>query len=137
MEPAIRYTKTLDGIRLAYWTLGDGPPVLFMFPWASHLQLEWQIPANRYLYEELARTHRLVRFDLRGTRTPQHHVPTTLDHLVQDIAQVLDAVSAPRASIIAAESGPIAITFAAMRPDRVDRLVLLKRPSRWMTAALS
>ena len=125
MEPAIRYIKTHDG-GLAYWTLTT---VVFMFPWASHLQLEWQIPSNRYLYQELARSHRLVRFDLRGSGLSQHHVPMTLDHFVQDIADVLDAISAPRASIVAAgASGPIAITFAATCPDRVDRLVLLEAP---------
>ena len=28
MEPSIQYTRTTDGVNIAYWTIGDGLPVI-------------------------------------------------------------------------------------------------------------
>ncbi len=30
MEPRIQYAKTKDGVSIAYWTLGEGMPVVHM-----------------------------------------------------------------------------------------------------------
>ena len=30
MEPNIRYVEAADGVSIAYWTMGDGPPFLSM-----------------------------------------------------------------------------------------------------------
>ncbi len=30
MEPRIQYAKTEDGVSIAYWTLGDGKPLVSM-----------------------------------------------------------------------------------------------------------
>ncbi len=30
MEPRIQYAKTKDGVSIAYWTLGEGMPVMHM-----------------------------------------------------------------------------------------------------------
>ena len=44
-EPRIQYAKTKDGVSIAYWTLGEGLPVVVMAsPPFSHIQLEWQWP---------------------------------------------------------------------------------------------
>jgi hypothetical protein len=32
MEPRIQYAKTTDGVSIAFWTLGEGKPLLHM-PW--------------------------------------------------------------------------------------------------------
>ena len=37
--PPIQYARTEDGVNIAYWTLGEGPPVLmFSLPTLSHLE---------------------------------------------------------------------------------------------------
>jgi len=43
MEPRIQYARTEDGVSIAFWTLGEGPPLVQMpnFP-LSHTQLDWQ-----------------------------------------------------------------------------------------------
>ena len=48
MEPRIQYAKTTDGVSIAYWTLGEGAPLVYMpeAPW-SHIQLEWGVPLRR------------------------------------------------------------------------------------------
>ena len=50
MEPRIQYAKTSDGVSIAYWTMGEGPPLVYMLgPHMSHCQLEWQLPEFKAL----------------------------------------------------------------------------------------
>ena len=30
MEPRIQYTKTEDGVNIAYWSVGEGDPVVWL-----------------------------------------------------------------------------------------------------------
>ena len=48
MEPRIQYARTADGVSIAYWTLGEGRPLVYMqqTPW-SHIQLEREVPLRR------------------------------------------------------------------------------------------
>lgn len=56
MPPLIRYVPTPDGVSLAYWTLGEGDPLIVMNgPPYSHVQFEWDLPAYRERLEYLAR----------------------------------------------------------------------------------
>ena len=43
--------------------------------WISHLELEWEAPPMRDLYERLAADHLLIRYDKRGTGLSdrEHH----------------------------------------------------------------
>ncbi len=43
MEPHIQYAKTSDGVNIAYWTLGDGEPLVLLPQFIiSNTQREWQ-----------------------------------------------------------------------------------------------
>ena len=66
-EPRIQYCTTSDGVSIAYWTLGEGQPLLMNSPlgW-SNISLEWEVPGLRQWYERLASRTMLVRFDQRG-----------------------------------------------------------------------
>src|SRR5947208_1278114 len=67
MEPRIQYAKTSDGVSIAYWVLGKGMPLVYASsPPFNHLQMEWQIPQLRLLFERLARGRMLVKYDHRG-----------------------------------------------------------------------
>ena len=76
MEPRIQYAKTSDGVNIAFWTLGEGMPLVEMptLPW-SHIQLEWQNAGYRSFYERLAENRRLVRYDSRGTGLADRDLP--------------------------------------------------------------
>jgi hypothetical protein len=61
MKPRIQYAKTKDGVSIAFATLGDGMPLVYV-PSApyTHVQLGWQLPTRqRLLYEGLAGSQRL------------------------------------------------------------------------------
>ena len=60
-----------DGVRLAYATIGNGPPLVKASNWLTHLDFEWGSPIWRHWYAALSLHHRLVRYDERG----QWHVP--------------------------------------------------------------
>ena len=126
MEPRIQYAKTKDGVSIAYWTLGEGIPLVYMAggPW-SHIEL-WQVPECRRWYERLARKRMLVRYDVRGTGLSERDVSDySLDALVLDLEAVVDRLSLDGFELLgAADAGPVAITYAARHPERVSRLVL-------------
>src|SRR3972149_2970127 len=67
MEPRIQYAQTSDGVSIAYWTLGEGLPLGYMdLGGFSHIQLEWEVPAFRRVYERMAQKRMVVRYDSRG-----------------------------------------------------------------------
>ena len=55
VEPRIQYAKTSDGVSIAYTVFGEGPPLVIPPSLtASHLQMEWEMPARRAAFERLA-----------------------------------------------------------------------------------
>ena len=56
--PETRYANALDGTRLAYKVLGEGPvDLVYLQPWFSHIEYIWEEP-------------RYERFLLRWPRFP-------------------------------------------------------------------
>lgn len=128
IEPRIQYATTADGVSIAFWTVGDGTP-LVLLPYIpfSHIQLEWQMSQPRRWYERLAgSTRMLVRYDGRGTGLSQRQIPTfSLDALVQDLEAVVDHLGLERFALFAiADSGVTAIAYAARHPELVSHLIL-------------
>ena len=126
-EPQIHYATASDGVRIAYWAIGDGPPLLHMPPMPfSHIQKEWENPACRAYYCDLAADLRLVRYDCRGAglsdRTVTDYSP---DAHARDILGVADRLGLERFALLGfGHSGGAAIHFAADHPERVSHLVL-------------
>ena len=65
MDQEIRFLD-FEGARLAYSTVGEGTPIVFGPRWVSHLEEEWADPRQRAFYSEVAKTHRVLRFDRVG-----------------------------------------------------------------------
>ena len=127
MEPRIQYAKTSDGVNIAFWTLGEGEPLVFMpaLP-HSHIQLEWQVPEWRLWFERIAERRKLIRYDPRGSGLSERDVTDfSLDSQVLDLQAVADRLGLENIAILAALSaGPVAIAYAARHPERVSRLIL-------------
>ncbi len=100
---------------------GDGPPILCIMGWRANL--DWWPPA---LIESLARRHRVILFDNRGsgrTRDPGGKISMT--SLADDAAALLAALAVPRAHVLGVSmGGMIAQELALRHPGLVDRLVL-------------
>jgi pimeloyl-ACP methyl ester carboxylesterase len=65
MEQSIQFTE-VDSRRIAYATVGEGPPLVFGGRFVTHLEEEWNDPRARSFFEDLARRHRVVRYDRLG-----------------------------------------------------------------------
>ena len=124
MEPQIRYAKTADGVNIAYYAIGNGPPLLNVeFP--SNLLAAWKI--QRQLYEAAARAFTLISYDARGCGLSDRNVTDfSIDGMVRDIEAVMDDVGVQTVRMIAlgGATTPVAVAFAARHPERVSRLVL-------------
>ena len=125
VEQEIRFCE-LDGRRIAYATVGEGPTLLFGGRWVTHLEEEWEDPHARVFFEELAHTHRVVRYDRLGAGlSDRDEVGTpTVESEMRALATVLDACSRDRASLFACSCAGVATAlFASVAPERVEKLV--------------
>jgi class 3 adenylate cyclase len=127
MEPRIQYARTADGVSIAFYTLGDGMPLVYLpnIP-LGHIQMEWQFPESRRWYERLAEKRKLVRYDGRGWGLSERDVTDySLDVLMLDLEAVVDRLSLERFALLGVlQMGPVAIAYAARNPERVSHLVL-------------
>jgi len=127
MEPRIQYAQTADGVSIAFWTLGEGMPLVHMpnIP-VSHIRTEWQVREVRQYYERLAQERKLVRYDGRGTGLSEREVADiSLDAHVLDLEAVVDRLDLERFVLAATMfAGPAAIAYAALHPERVSHLIL-------------
>lgn len=128
MVPETRYSKSSDGVHIAYQVLGDADLDLVLSPgFVSHLEHSWEDPAFARFLRRLASFSRLIVFDKRGTgmsdRAPDDR-PALLEDRVNDIASLMDAVGSKRAAIMGiSETGPVALLFAATYPERTRAVV--------------
>jgi pimeloyl-ACP methyl ester carboxylesterase/DNA-binding CsgD family transcriptional regulator len=124
MDQEIRYLE-FEGRRLAYSTLGEGPPIVFGPRWVSHLEEEWADPRQRAFYNEIARTHRVVRFDRMGCGLSSRELDPrpSVESESRQLEAVIDAFGEP--AVVFASSCCCASTsvLAIRRPRAVSRLV--------------
>lgn len=122
----IRYCISSDGVRLAYATVGSGPPLVKASNWLTHLDLEWSSPIWRHWWSALSLHHHVLRYDERGNGMSQRDVGDVgLDTWLQDLETVVDAAGFERFPLLGiSRGGPIAIAYAVKHPERVTHLVL-------------
>lgn len=126
MQQTIRFLTTSDGVRIAYATAGEGPPLLKTANWMSHLEFDWESPVWRHWFAFLARGRRLVRHDPRGCG-----LSDWIDHdlgferQVSDLERVADAAGLERFALLGlSQGGAIAVEYAVRHPERVSHLII-------------
>jgi len=126
MEPRIQYVKSADGAQIGCWSIGAGKPLVFGTggPWPP--SAFWVFPEIARWNEALAGRRLLVRYDGRGTGHSQRGLEDySLEAHVADLEAVADRVAKGAFELFGMLQGsPVAITFAARHPERVDRLIL-------------
>src|SRR3989440_3287733 len=124
--PPTQYAKSGDS-SIAYQVVGDGPiDLVLVLGFATHLELQWEMPPIARFLERISSFSRLILFDKRGTglSDPVTEVPT-LEQRIDDVRAVMDAAGSKRAALFGvSEGGPMSALFAATDPDRVSALVL-------------
>lgn len=128
-----RFAKS-DDYYIAYQVFGQGPDLVFVPGWFSHLEVMWEIPPLARFLERLGSFCRVTMIDKRGTGLsdplPRDQAPSLEDRM-DDVRAVLDAVGIDKAAFLGiSEGGPMAMLFAATHPQRTTHLVLLATYAR-------
>jgi class 3 adenylate cyclase/alpha-beta hydrolase superfamily lysophospholipase len=124
--PTTRYAKTADGVHIAYQVWGEGPDLVMVPGFISHLEVAWDSPGYAEMNRRLGQFARVISFDKRGTGLSDRDGPLPdADRRMLDVGAVMDAVGSAQAAIFGvSEGGAMSTLFAASRPDRVTSLVL-------------
>lgn len=136
--PETRYTKTSDGVYLAYQVTGGGSvDVVYEPGWASNVDLMWARPDIGRFLRHVATWARLIVFDRRGSGLSDRTagIPS-LETRTDDLRSVMDAAGSERAVIVGLwDGGNTAALFASSHPDRALGIVLVETRARnlWAT----
>ena len=120
-----RFARSHDGVRLAWATLGAGPPVVKVATWLSHLEYDIDSPVWGHLVRALSTQHTTVRYDERGCGLSDWTVPElSFASWVVDLETVVEAAGLDRFALLGISQGAsIAIAYAVRHPERVTHLV--------------
>jgi pimeloyl-ACP methyl ester carboxylesterase len=125
--PETRFVHSGDA-DIAYQVIGEpgGLDLLFLPGWVSQLEVIWELAEYASFLNRLASLGRLILIDKRGSGlSDRGFASPTLEERAADVGAVLDAVGSDHAAIAAwGDGAAIASMFAAIRPERVDALVL-------------
>ncbi len=122
----VQFTHSFDGTRIAYAVSGNGPPLVKIATFMSHLEYDWESPIWRHLLGELNRNHTLIRYDERGNGLSDWDVEdVSFESWVHDLEAVVDAAGLDRFPLFAnSQGGTVAIAYAVRHPQRVSHLIL-------------
>ncbi len=126
MEQGIRFCA-LDGRRIAYATVGEGPLLVFGAKWVSHLEEEWDDARARSFYEDLAQGHRVVRYDRMGAGLSDRALsaPASIDLDTRTLRTVIEASGGGEpATIFACSCSSMGTaSLAARSPELIRKIV--------------
>jgi DNA-binding CsgD family transcriptional regulator/pimeloyl-ACP methyl ester carboxylesterase len=93
-------------------------------PW-NHIEL-WEADECRDWYQRLSKNRMLVRYDIRGTGHSDRGLSDySLEAQVGDLRAVVKALELQAFDVFAAaDSGPVAVAYAAANPERLSHLIL-------------
>lgn len=125
-QQTIRFTRSTDGVRLAYAQSGSGPPLVKAANWLSHLEFDWQSPIWRHWFSLFSESHCLFRYDARGCGLSDWDVADlSLDAQVADLEAVVAAAGLDRFPLIGiSQGGAVAAEYCVRHPEKVTQLLL-------------
>lgn len=126
MKQHVRFCTSADGTRIALAESGQGPPLVRVANWFTHLDLDRQSAVWRHWFDRLSDGHTLIRYDPRGSGLSDRNVDDfSLDRWLDDLEAVVACAGLTRFPLIGlCQGGAVAAAYAARHPDRISRLVL-------------
>ena len=126
LRQEVRFCTASDGVRIAYASVGSGPPLVKTANWLNHLEFDWESPIWRHVFRAFGQDHTFVRYDSRGNGLSDWNVENlTLEAFVNDLKAVVDAAGIERFPLLGISQGcAVSVEFAVRWPERVSKLIL-------------
>jgi class 3 adenylate cyclase len=127
-----RYARNGDAT-IAWTARGDAPTDLLFIPgFVSHVEHLWEQPGLAGFFERLMGFTRFLVMDRRGCGlSDPRNAALSLEDEARDVLAVLDAAGSERAVLMGyTTGGPLAITTAALAPERAQAVVLYASMAR-------
>lgn len=123
----IGFCESADRVRIAYATVGEGPPLVKAANWLNHLELDWSSLIWARTFKALAARHTFIRYDERGNGLSDWDVPEiSFECFVRDLEAIIDALGLTRFPLLGMSQGcAVSIAYAVRHPERVSALVLI------------
>ena len=124
--PTVEYASAKDGSRIAFSKHGNGPPLVFVRGWISHLDIFWEDPEYRTFFECLGRHFTVYRYDCRGNGLSSREATNySWAALVSDLSAVIEHESLAEFSLWGTTFGAIiALLYTEQNPEKVKNLIL-------------
>ena len=131
-KQSIRFCHSPDDVRIAYATVGRGPPLVKVANYLTHLEFDWESPVWRHWLDELSTRHQLIRYDERGCGLSDWDVDDfTLEAWITDLESVIEVTGLQRFPLLGiSQGGAVAVAYAVRHPERVTHLILYGAYSR-------
>jgi pimeloyl-ACP methyl ester carboxylesterase len=126
-EQRIGFCQARDGTKIAYATLGSGPPIFKAANWLNHLEFDWGSPIWGGSFAEIARHRTFIRYDERGCGLSDWDVAElSFGAFVEDLEAVVDRLGLDRFPLIGISQGcAVSIEYAVRHPERVTGPILV------------
>jgi pimeloyl-ACP methyl ester carboxylesterase/DNA-binding CsgD family transcriptional regulator len=126
VKQQVHFCQSADNVRIAYATSGQGPPLVKAANYLSHLEHDWHSPVWRHWMRSLSETHRLIRYDARGSGLSDWDVASfNMEAWVRDLEAVVDSLHLHRFPLLGISQGAaVCVAYAVKHPERVSHLVL-------------
>ncbi len=123
----IGFCQVPDGTKIAYATIGAGPPLLKAANWLNHLEYDWASPIWGRSFATIARYRNFIRYDERGCGLSDWEVADlSFEAFVEDLEAVADRIGLERFPLLGISQGcAVSVEYAVRHPDRVSGLVLI------------
>ena len=137
LRQEIRLCTASDGVRIAYSTVGNGPPLVKAANWLNHLEYEWESPVWKHWIDQISRRSRVRPLRRAGCGLSDWNVQDlSFEAWVRDLETVVDALGVERFDLLGiSQGGAVAAAYAARHPERVNHLILFGAYARWLAVS--
>lgn len=123
----IGFCEAADGAKIAYATIGTGPPLVKAANWLNHLEFDWNSPIWGRSFGAIASRRTFIRYDERGCGLSDWEVKDlSFEAFVDDLEAVVDKLGLERFPLLGISQGcAVSIEYAVRHPERVSGLILV------------
>ena len=121
-----RFCKSADGTEIGYTKLGEGQPLIFVFPVLADFETILKSAEGPEFIQGLAHGRAIIFADRRGSGLSQRNVEdVSLESQIADLEAVLSSEGIHQFDAFGGlDAGAVVLTYAARNPGRVGHIIL-------------